>query len=51
MRIKKLDVALVYGERDFEDTKTGMFFCGTLKEDHQGNKDKVQNVDVSPEYK
>jgi hypothetical protein len=43
---KKLDVTLVYGERDFEDTKTGMFICGFLKEDHQCNKDKVQNVDA-----
>ena len=42
----ELDVTLVYGERDFEDTKTGMFICGFLKEDHQCNKDKVQNVDA-----
>ena len=39
-------MTLVYGERDFEDTKTGMFICGFLKEDHQCNKDKVQNVDA-----
>ena len=42
----ELDVTLVYGERDFEDTKTGMFFYVTVKEDHQCNKDKVQNVDA-----
>ena len=36
----ELDVTLVYGERDFEDTKTGMFFYVTVKEDHQCNKDK-----------
>ena len=41
---KKLDVALVSGERDCEDTNTGMFFCGTLKEGHQCNKDSVQNA-------
>ena len=30
----ELEVTLVYGERDFEDTKTRMFFfCVTLKED------------------
>ena len=29
---KKLDVALVYGERDFEDTNTGMFLCRTLRQ-------------------
>ena len=32
----ELDVTLVYGERDFEDTKTGMFFSVTLKEDCGG---------------
>jgi hypothetical protein len=26
----ELDVTLVYGERDFEDTKTGMLFYVTL---------------------
>ena len=36
----ELDVTLVYGERDFEDTKTGMCFYVTVKEDHQCNKDK-----------
>ena len=33
---KKLDVTLVYGERDFEDTKTRMFLCVTLKENCGG---------------
>ena len=32
----ELDVTLVYGERDFEDTKTGMFFSVTLNEDCGG---------------
>ena len=27
---EELDVTLVYGERDFEDTKTGMFFYVTV---------------------